>query len=166
MNGTLRQREIDWFLSNGVKAKSLIEPSIIGLARGHSGPDGIFEDEESGATWFAFEEGADRVFWRPRTGELATEYGRAFALGEDDITNPGVTAFGAFLRIHGDPLEWLQDDRRGIVVLRWALAFDRLRDVDRVAVPDDLLSTYRKSMTPGVPQVKVIPRGSERRAAA
>lgn len=165
MTCSLRQAHIDWFLSQGVKPECLINPSLIGIARGRRAEDGLFEHDEAGPTWFTLDEEADRIFWRPKTGEIATGEGRVFALGQDDIRNPGVTALGQWLHIHETPLEWLRSDRRGIVVLRWEWAFEQLRDITRIAVPGTLLGTYMKAMKPRLPDVCVVPRQKQDRAA-
>lgn len=68
-----------------------------------------------GPQWLVFAEEHDLVFWQPVTGEIATDAGRAFALGEEAIGNPATTAFDRWLNIYADPLEWLRNDRRGIV---------------------------------------------------
>lgn len=165
MSNTLRQIHISWLLKNGVPPEAMIHPHIIEVARGHRAPDGIFEPSEDGQDWLAFTEECDRVYWRPATAEIATGSGSAFALGSDDIRNPGVTALGGRLRIHATPLEWLQNNRRGIVVINWRWAFDQLRDVERITVPEDLLETYLKHMKPRLPDLAVIPRQPQEVAA-
>src|SRR4051794_10034884 len=73
-----------------------------------------------GAAWLGFEGPDDTVFWNASTGELATDLGRAFALGEDNISNPGTFAFDCNLNLFADPLNWLRAKRDGVVVLDWA----------------------------------------------
>ena len=158
MIGTLRQVHIDWLLKSGVSPEAMIHPTLIEVARGNRATDGIFEPSEVGQEWLVFAETDDIVFWRPATGELATDRGIAFALGSDAIGNPGVTALGGWLHIHANPLEWLQSGRRGIVVILWHWAFDQLRDVERIAVTEELLDTYRKHMKPRLPELGVIRR--------
>ena len=154
----LRQVHIDWLLKMGVSAETIILPDPIELVRGSRGQDGIFEHSPDGPEWFAFLEDGDMVYWRPKTGELATEHGAAFALGGDDIRNPGVTALGRWLYVRADPLEWLRSCRRGAVVIRWDWAFEQLRDVQRIAVPEDLVETYLQSMKPPrMPEIGVVP---------
>jgi hypothetical protein len=81
--------------------------------------------------------------------------GAAFAFGEEQVSNPGAYSFGGSLGIHENPLQWLQADRGGIVVLDWKKAFDRLRHVPKVTVPQALLRQYRQAMNPSGPQVMV-----------
>lgn len=161
----LRQVHLNWLLKQGVSPSAVIDPTMIEVARGGRAWDGVFEHAEDGPEWLAFSEENDTVYWRPATGELATEWGNAFALGQDEIRNPGATALGSWLSIHASPLEWLQAGRRGIVVLRWEWAFDQLRDVARIAVSEELVETYLKAMVPPhMPEIGVIPR-SKREAA-
>jgi hypothetical protein len=161
---TLRQPHIDWLLQSGVPASAVVSPEPINYSRGTRARDGIFEYDPAGPEWFAIAEESDTIFWRPRTGEIATEWGAAFALGQDDIINPGVTALGGWLHVHADPLDWLRNRRRGIVVLRWEWAFEQLRDVARIAVAEDVLHTYRAHMRPKLPELGVIPREKARAA--
>lgn len=160
----LRQPHIDYLLNHGVPPEAMIQPAPVMLARGIKSGDGHFEEANVHLFWLVFEEQGDFVFWQPRTGEIAIDTGRAFALGQDNIDNPGATALGAWLRIFADPLEWLQAKRNGLVVLRWEWAFDMLRDVERIAVSEQLLPVYTKYMKPRLPKLAVIQR-TEARAA-
>lgn len=157
MADTLKQVHIDWFLSRGVPAAAIVTPSPVFLARGVRGDDGILDHAPEGPLWFAFEEEQDITYWRPSTGEIATEFGAAFALGQENIWNPGVTALGGWLKVWTTPLDWLRDGRKGIVVLRWQSSFEQLRDVTRIAVDEDLLTTYRRHMKPRLPELAIIP---------
>jgi hypothetical protein len=165
MTGNLRQVHINWLLKSGVSPEAMIHPTLIEVARGKRASDGIFEPSEDGPEWLAFTEAHDLVFWRPATGELATDRGIAFALGADAIGNPGVTALGGWLHLHATPLEWLQSGRQGIVVIHWRWAFDQLRDFERIAVAEELLDTYRKHMKPRLPELGVIQRQTPEVAA-
>jgi hypothetical protein len=153
-----------WLLDQGVPSPVLVPLADLPLIRGFRGKDGWFDEDESGDGFLAFDEPDDTVFWCPKTGELATWHGRAFALGQDNIINAGTYAFDGYLATHADPLDWLRDGRRGIVVLNWRLAFDMLRDVPRIAVSEELLPTYRQHMKPSLPELAVL--ASERRLAA
>lgn len=163
---TLTQIQIDWLLSQGVTPTAIVNPSSIWSAIGTRHEDGRFDANPEGQIWLAFEEPMDWIFWQPRTGELATEEGRSFALGEDWIDSPSTCALDGWLSIFGDPLEWLRHDRRGIVVLDWRLAFDRLHWVTRIAVAETLFTTYRRMMKPPrMPKLAVLPKATERWAA-
>jgi len=153
-----------WLHRAGVPVETLITLMPIMMATGIIAPDGRFEDEPDGQTFLVFEEAEDAVFWQPRSGKLATWNGRAFALGEDAIYNPGTFAFDCHLSIFSDPLEWLRSRCDGCVVLDWSRAFDRLRDCPRIAVAEPLLFQYRRAMKPPrLPDVLVL---TDRRAAA
>src|SRR5262245_20425379 len=91
--GSLEQAQIDWLLRNGVTITAMIYPQAILLANGVKARDGRVEETPDGLPWLVFEQAGDEVFWQPRTGELATSEGRAFALGEDAIHNPGTYSF-------------------------------------------------------------------------
>ncbi|RFC68354.1 MULTISPECIES: hypothetical protein [Mesorhizobium] len=171
----LRQRHLDWLRRSGVNIQSLIfsryhQPSAIQLGYGEVAPDGRFDFSEDGEAWLAFDifdgfmEPVDIGFWQPRTGELATSEGRTFALGQEIVDDPATYSFDCRLNIFADPLQWLQADRDGIVVVDWSLAFDRLRDVPRIAVDETLILQYRRHMQPPKgPEVFVI---AGRRVAA
>lgn len=86
----------------------------------------------NGSIAFFEETSDDLVLWHPQTGAVNSLAGRAFALGEDNIGNAATYAFDNYLAVHADPLEWLRDRSRGIVVLRWELAFDLLHGAPRL----------------------------------
>jgi len=153
------QAQLDWLRRSGIDVMALIKPSILMATSGSRAPDGIFDYEPHGPKWLAFEEDDDAVFWQPRTGDLATYGGRVFALGQDIIDLPETYSFDCALNLFASPLQWLQAKRDGIVVIDWTSAFDRLRDVPRIAVAEGLLLQYRRHMRPRhMPELYVIPR--------
>ena len=155
----LNWAQAQWLLSKGVPPSAMFRPTPIMTCRGRVAVDGRFDEDPEGRRWLIFEENHDWAFWQPITGEIATETGRSFAFGEDLIHNPATTAFDQYLNIYANPHEWLQNERRGIVVFRWQFAFDRLRDVPRIAVSETLLSNYRRHMRPlHMPKLAVVPR--------
>lgn len=159
------QAEIDWLLSQDVATSAMVRPIAMMVAVGDLGEAGHFEAADGGSRWLAFEQERDLVLWQPRRKLLVSEYRRAFALGEDIVDNPGTYAFDCNLNIFADPLDWLRANRDGIVVIDWTRAFDRLRDVPRIAIAEALLPTYRRHMKPGrMPELLVIPE--RRRSAA
>ncbi|MEP7241430.1 MAG: hypothetical protein ABI697_11135 [Devosia sp.] len=101
-----------------------------------------------GALAFYEEMPDDIVLWHLPTGELSTMHGRAFALGEDNLSNAASFAFDCSLHICETPFNWLLDRGRGVVVLDWSRAFDRLRNAPRLAIAEPLLPTYRSAMKP------------------
>lgn len=155
--------QLDWLVAQGVSLDVLFCFLPIRVARG-TAKGGRFWEEEDGQSFIVFPQETDTVFWSPVSGALVSEEGRAFALGQDVIDNPGTYALGGRLNIFADPLEWLRAECDGIVVIEWSRAFDRLRDCPRIAVAEPLLATYQKSMKPQrMPAVSVIK--SSRRAA-
>ena len=155
----------NWLHKAGVPVETLIGLMPIRTATGIVAADRRFEDDPEGQPFIVFEEAEDAVFWQPRSGELATWNGRAFALGEDTIYNAGTYAFDCRLNIFPDPLEWLRAGCDGIVVLDWRRAFDRLRDAPRIAISEDLLFLYKRHMQPShMPEVSV--RVTRKAAAA
>lgn len=128
------------------------------VSQGECNEDGRFEPDPEGKICFVFQEHIDTLFWHPNSGGLASYEGRSFALGEDLIGNPATTVFDHWLYVYRDPLEWLQNERDGIVVLKWDFAFDRLRDVTRIAVSEPMLATYKRHMRPRhMPKLAVLP---------
>ncbi|MBX5221431.1 hypothetical protein HJC04_14050 [Rhizobium sp. NLR8a] len=155
--GGLLQRHIKWLRTCGVPMPAIVQPELVRLAHGYRAADGRFDPDPSGPDWFAFSEDEDVIFWRPKTGQLATWNGRSFALGEAVIDDASGYALGGRLHVFADPLDWLRACRKGIVVLDWARAFDELRHCPRVAVAESLLPTYRSRMRPArMPQVSIL----------
>ena len=157
-----------WLLDQDVPTSVVATTAQLVTVGGIVASDGLFREEPDGNQFIAFyEEGpGDFVFWCPATGELATWSGCTFALGEGNVANPGTYAFDNSLHIYADPLDWLRDRGRGIVAVRWDLAFDMLRDVPRVAVVEQLLPLYRRHMQPScLPELSVLVDPSRRMAA-
>jgi hypothetical protein len=72
----------------------------------------------------------DFVAWSARMAELASWRGLAWCLGDQEqIENPATTWCGGVLRIHRTPLEWLQADGEGIVIIDPARAAVMLKGV-------------------------------------
>jgi hypothetical protein len=107
----------------------------------------------------------DLIFWRPRTGDLTTWAGRSFALGATDNLSSAAGAL-APLRVHASPMGWLRDRGRGLVIVDWRQAFDRLRDVPGIAVDEALLPTYRAAIRPRVPKLYVTATTTDMQVAA
>lgn len=144
----LKQAHIDWLLRSHVTIDAMIRPAAIRLAHGHKAHDGIFESDPDGTSWLVFEEQDDVVYWQPRTGDLATDCGRAFALGQDAIDNPVTYSFDRNLNVFASPLEWLQAKRDGIVVIDWQRCWSRLQDAPRIAVAEPVLFQFRRHFEP------------------
>ena len=158
LNPELQWQQAKWLLRQGVPPAAILRPTPIMAVRGERARDGRFDHNQDGPLWMAFIEENDMVYWNPANNKVATDVGRVFALSEDLIDNPATTAFDRYLNIYTDPLQWLQNGRRGIVVVNWPMAFDRLRYVTRIAVAEILLPTYRYHMRPrNMPTLAVIP---------
>ncbi|MBB2685860.1 UNVERIFIED_ORG: hypothetical protein GGD47_003463 [Rhizobium etli] len=154
--GGLLQRHLDWLVASGVQMTAIVRPEPIRLAHGFRAADGRFDPDPSGPDWFTFSEAEDRVFWRPKSGELATWAGRSFALGESAIGNAATFSFGHALHVYASPLDWLRAGREGCVIVTWRHAFDHLRDCPRIAVDERLLPIYQRHMHPSrLPKVFV-----------
>ncbi|MDC7742832.1 hypothetical protein [Rhizobium binxianense] len=161
--GWLLPRHLTWLRAHGVPMAAIVQPEPVRLARGYRAADGRFDPDPSGPDWFAFAERDDLVFWRPKTGSLATWAGRSFALGEAAIGNAATYSFGSALHIHADPLSWLIHGRNGTVMLDWRHAFDQLRECPRIAVDDRLLPIYRRHMRPArMPDVFLLEAARQR----
>ncbi|MCP4182982.1 MAG: hypothetical protein GY761_06655, partial [Hyphomicrobiales bacterium] len=143
-----QQKHIDSFRVNGIPVEKLIHPAFIRRAVGTIGHDRRFDDDLNGSDHLAFREPEDFVYWNPETNKFGTWNGRAFALGECNIWNAGIYALDGKLSIYSNISDWLRDDRRGLIVLDWNRAFDKLRDCPRIEIQECLLPTYRKYMRP------------------
>jgi hypothetical protein len=128
-----------------------------GIAYGFRGEDGRFERDRAGQEWLAFEELQDIVYWNPRTGFTATFEGRAFALGEVAITSAATYALDDSLKIFASVAQWIEANGRGIFILDWRHAFDKLRDAPRIECDgDQIAALYRQHMKPArMPVMKV-----------
>jgi len=156
--------QIDWLLGQGVDEGALLAMLPLRCARGHVAGDGRLDLHSEGKSYLVFPEAEDCIFWQPRTGELATWNGRAFALGEDTINNPLTFSFGNHLNLLPDPLEWLHRGCEGIVIVDWSRAYARLHSAPRIAIHESLLFQYRRHMKPPrMPETCVL---AQRKAAA
>ena len=79
----------------------------------------------------------DIIAWAPRSGQIASYAGAATFLGDqDDAVNPATWIDGGDLLIHATPLEWLQHDREGLVIVNFKRAGARLRNAKSVYCAD------------------------------
>lgn len=154
----LSEAQTKWLSTKAVPPRALQEPTPILSAAGRRLKEGYFEPTPEGRKWLVFQEELDLVYWQPGTGEIASDTLRAFALGEENLQNPWATALDRYLNVFEDPLEWLRDSRRGIVIIKWKEAFDRLRDCPALAIPEALISKYKRFMRPPfLPRLAVRP---------
>ncbi len=140
--GCLTRAEIEWFRSRGVERGALAYSF-------HDGQFAVKKDRVTfpGGPWFEFARysrghpspvtacimiarnccgtAEDMVAWCPRTGQLATWLDRVSMLGEEQALAPRIHDT---LVVHPDPLSWLRDNRRGIVIVTPYRAGSILRD--------------------------------------
>ena len=134
--------EIAWLTKRKVSFKALIGDWPIGTTNANFDGKGHFAIEDGGErvlTFIAFNAGVpiDAIAWQPRTGETATYLGAATFLGDqDDAINPATWLDGDDLLIHASPLEWLQHEREGLVIVNFKMAGVYLRDAKSVFVED------------------------------
>ena len=134
--------ETAWLAKRGVSFKSLMGDWPIGATNatfdGH-GHFSITTDGERVLTFVTFNAGVpiDVIAWRPRTGQTASYSGAATFLGDqDDVVNPATWFDGGDLLIHASPLEWLQAERLGLVVIDYKMAGALVRSVQSVFCED------------------------------
>lgn len=133
-----------------------IDALSAGTERGFRASDGRFDQDKFGPLWVVFAERQDNVYWRPQTGEVATLYGRAFALGESLIEDAATYSLDGVLHINSTIEGWLLDKYRSIYVIDWSQAFDKLRNAPRVGLDNDFQEIYHQHMRPArMPKVYV-----------
>jgi len=138
----IRQNTIDQLIAKGVPALSMGNASpagdVLKEMRGHCHSDGYFDEAEGGELHIAILvynqlcAPVDVACWHPRFGVVTTHCGRAFALGAEQIGNPGSFVFGQGVLVHSSVLGWLKAGRTGVYILRPKLAFDELRDLPAI----------------------------------
>lgn len=130
-------REFKWLWRQGIAFDALVRPLPIGAAnvRFTSRSFEIAEDGERALTLPMIDAGevVDLAAWQPKTKTLKGWAGRGFALGQEEIFNPGVYAMDGALHVHETPLEWLRAGRTGIVIVRPSLSHAYLAGRERLA---------------------------------
>jgi hypothetical protein len=106
----------------------------------------------------------DVVAWHPRTRRVATWLGRTGLLGSD-FPCPATSADP--LVVYPDPLAWLADGRRGVVVVDERLARAELLEAGSIQASDIAHGTKLKALLERVrlPRI-VVPSTSVRQVAA
>lgn len=82
------------------------------------------------------DEPEDIVAWIPGLGKMATWLGRAWAIGSGATYAPRISEHDA-LPVHRDPLAWLRDHRRGVVILKPRVAAGWLADAEPLLAEDE-----------------------------
>ena len=166
--GHPNELQTQWLTAQGVSLNSLLCPWPIGATTLRFDGD-RFEPDRKGInalTLVCFDRGEpiDVIAWSPRTNDLASYLGRAIFLGdEDDAFNPATWFDGEDLRIHASPIEWLQHERQGVVILDERRAGAILRNVRSVICTDTALAERVHECVQRKPNLKIFI--DERRAA-
>jgi hypothetical protein len=132
--------ELRWLEGQGVSRTSILCPWPIGAANvAFHGK--TFELDATGerVLTFLIEDGSETIdigAWQPRTGKCGTWNGVGFAIGQEAIFNPASYFAAGALRVHETPLQWLQAERDGVVVVQPRLAYAYLRNVPRLTFAD------------------------------
>jgi hypothetical protein len=152
-SNTISEFETAWLTKRGVSFGALMGDWPVGAANVDFDGKGHFDFREGGQrafTFAAFNAGApiDIIAWRPRTGQIASYTGRACFLGdEDDAVNPATWLDGGDLLIQASPLEWLQHEREGLVIVNYKMAGAYLRNAKSVFCEDiDIGKKLRKAV--------------------
>jgi hypothetical protein len=165
--GPLNEAQGTWLRHQGVSVEAILEPTPIGAARVKF-LDGTFDvaRSEAGTPALTFRvsnvdgDDIDLAAWSPRMGQTGTWYGRAFALGQNQIDNPASYFDGDALRIHADPLAWLKANRDGICIIQPNLTYAMLRHVPRVSFADfDTAKKFETWIKPPGPTVAMFVEG-------
>lgn len=143
----ITSREATWFARQGVSDRALREPTPIrggdvtwiGRERfelGQHTPSGSAA-ERAILTIAMDEEGDpfDLVAWQPRTGQIGTWRGYAWAVGQDRALAPRI-GDDLGLRVWRGILQWLQADRDGLVIIRPRIAAELLCDAGPIVAED------------------------------
>ena len=147
-----KKHQIAYLLELGISPWDIIQPEPLSVAIGRQAEGGFFDhqtpDDPKMASWLAIQasylEFVDVVYAQPTTGEFACEYGRAWALGQDILENPGATALNQAIRVFPGVISWLRGGRQGLVIIRYEQLFDRLRDAGVERVETDDLNLKKK----------------------
>jgi hypothetical protein len=131
----MKQSQIDWFLAQGVTIQQLTQPSA------------PIVENRSGTSWLYFYE--DDALWQPKTGDIFSSWN--WCLGHQNVEpDKSVT-------IHASPLDWLRDNRQGIVIIDWSQAFDMLYRLPFVRLPAALRDQYDEAMQmPKLPELEIV----------
>jgi len=155
------EAEILWLFDQDVSDTAILEPTPIRAANVVFLDGNTFDFDSRGVRTFIFKEldSDDLVAWSPVQNALATWRGDAFALGEE--------AVGGALHVHETPLQWLQADRQGIVILRHDLSHAYLAHCQRLACSDTGFAKKVKAwLQPRKPTVKILVEAQAEKAEA
>jgi len=166
--GPVSRLRMNWLKGRGVTTDAITKPWLIGETT-VSFDGGYFDADPDGrpAAILGVIDGGrlvDLAAWDTETGRTGTWLGQGFALGQDQILNPATWFLDGSLLIHRSPLGWLQNGRKGIVILDPSQAWYRFRDAPRLLCEDEAHGEeIEKLLDPPKPQVQIL---VPRRAAA
>jgi hypothetical protein len=162
--------ELRWLRGQGVSRAAILYSWPIG-ATNVTFHGKAFELDATGERVLTFlvedcGEAIDIAAWQPRTGKLATWLGAGFAIGQEAIFNPATYFACGALHVHETPLQWLQAEREGIVILRPDLANAYLANRPRLACSDAAYARQVEQwLQPPKPTVEIFVAVEERAAA-
>jgi hypothetical protein len=164
---------VRWLIDQGVSDDAITLPwplreSAVRFERG-----GVFDFDAEGDRAIIFRaedrgECSDLIAWSARTGKIASWHGNAFCLGGvAEIWNPAHYLFNDALPVHRSPLQWLQAERTGIVIIEPRDAYGYLRSCPRVRVSDHVFGRQlERWIQPPKPTCQIMVEMPERQAAA
>jgi hypothetical protein len=145
---TISQKQAAWFYRAGITERALLDPSpirtglVIWSAPGRfvlaqHEPAGMHAEAEQACLLLLNDENdepADIAAWAPRSQRLGTWRGCAWAIGQETtwferLSEPGVPVWRS-------PLDWLQAERNGLVLLRPKVAAEILCDAGPLLAMD------------------------------
>jgi hypothetical protein len=152
--------ELRWLRGQGVSRSAILCPWPIGAANVKFDGDAFALDPngERVLTFLVEDDGEviDIAAWQPQTGQLASWLGVAFAFDQETIFNPATYFAGGALRVHETPLQWLQAEREGIVIVRPDLAHAYLANCQRLAFSEVRFAQIVKAwLQPSKPTVEI-----------
>lgn len=159
---------IRWLRAQGVSARALSQPELPAFAPvafDARRPWFDFEDElhddrplTSALIFIARDEFGDKVdlvAWSQKTSRVASWLGRASLLGANEVFAARLVDEGA-LKVFATPLEWLQAERRGVVIVDEKRAGELLRLVSPLFTNDvDLGCRLEKITRAPAPRILV-----------
>lgn len=177
----LGDRDFDWLRAQGVPGPAvnwcaglfsplLLAPVVFGPRRRFDFARDIPDSEISRVTAYTVllkdEAGdpLDVVAWHPRSGKIATWLGRAGLLG---LEHPCACTSADPLVVFPDPLSWLAQHRRGVVVVEERLARPELLAVGALRTHDVAHGVALRAMLQKVrlPSILISSERAERSAA-
>jgi hypothetical protein len=136
------ERIVRWLFTEHVGAPDMTSPWPLKEAKVKFIGPHTFDFDDNGEPALIFRsadhgETIDLVAWQARSGRLASWRGVAFAIGDvAEIWNPANYLFDNALPVHRTPLQWLQVERTGIVIIEPRDAYSKMRDCPQARVAD------------------------------